>query len=55
MIICIIWELIVRVRLCGNSPAIKLPRQIARMHDIEKGDTTKISSIGTGEFKIKKI
>jgi antitoxin component of MazEF toxin-antitoxin module len=45
----------VRVRLCGDSLAITLPRQIARMHDIDKGDTMEISPIGSGEFKIKKV
>ena len=47
--------LTVRARLCGDSLAITLPRQIVRMHDIEKGDTMEISPIGTGEFKIKKV
>jgi len=45
----------IRVRLCGDSLAITLPRQIARMHDIEQGDTMEISPIGSGEFKIKKV
>jgi len=45
----------VRVRLCGDSLAITLPAQVAKMHDISRGDTMEISPIGTGEFKIKKI
>ena len=44
-----------KVRLCGDSLAITIPRQIARMHNIEKGDYMELSPIGTGEFKIKKI
>ena len=55
MIIFINMGIKVRVRLCGDSLAITLPRQIARMHDIEKGNYMEISPIGTGEFKIKKI
>jgi antitoxin component of MazEF toxin-antitoxin module len=45
----------VRVRFCGDSLAITLPAQVAKMHDIKKGDTMEISPIGSGEFKIKKI
>ena len=45
----------VRVRLCGDSLAITLPRQIAKLHNIDKGDTMEISPIGGGEFKIKKV
>ena len=45
----------VRVRLCGDSLAITLPAQVARMHNIEKGDIMEISPIGTGEFKITKV
>ena len=48
-------DLMVRVRLCGDSLAITLPRQVARMHDIEKGDTMEISPIESGEFRIKKL
>ena len=55
MIIFIIMGLTVRVRVCGDSLAITLPRQIAKLHNIEQGDTMEISPIGTGEFKIKKI
>ena len=55
MIIFIIMGIKVRVRLCGDSLAITLPRQVARMHNIEKGDTMEISPIGSGEFKIKKL
>ena len=55
MIIYINMGIKVRVRLCGDSLAITLPRQIARMHNIDKGDTMEISPIGSGEFKIKKI
>ena len=47
--------LTVRVRLCGDSLAITLPAQIAKMHDISLGDYMEISLIGTGEFKIKKV
>jgi len=47
--------LTVRVRLCGDSLAITLPRQVARMHNIGKGDTMEISPIGSGEFRIKKV
>ena len=52
---CIIMSLMVRVRLCGDSFAITLPRQVARMHNIERGDTVEISPIGSEEFKIKKV
>jgi len=55
ILIFLIKALCVRVRLCGDSLAITLPRQIARLHDIEKGNTMEISPIGSGEFKIKKI
>jgi len=55
MVIFITMGIKVRVRLCGDSLAITLPRQIARMHDIEKGDTMEISPIRSGEFKIKKV
>jgi len=55
MIIFIIMGLKVRVRLWGDSLAITLPRQVARMHNIEKGDTMEISPIGSWEFKIKKL
>ena len=47
--------LTVRVRLCGDSLAITLPRQVAKLHNIEKGDYMVISPIGSGEFKIKKV
>ena len=55
MIIIIIMSLKVRVRLCGDSLAITLPAQVAKMHNIKKGDYMEISPIGSGEFKIKKI
>ena len=55
MIIFITMSLRVRVRLCGDSLAITPPSQVARMHDISRGDYMKISPIGSGEFKIKKI
>ena len=45
----------VLVRLCGDSLAITLPAQVAKMHNIECGDYMEISPIGTGEFKIKKV
>ena len=45
----------VRASLCGDSLAITLARQVARLHNIEGGDTMEIISIGSGEFKIKKI
>lgn len=45
----------VRVRLCGDSLAITLPAQVAKMHNIERGDHMEISPIGTGEFKLKKV
>lgn len=54
MTIFITMGLTVRVRICGDSLAITLPRQIAKLHNIEKGDIMEISPIGTGEFKIKK-
>ncbi len=44
-----------KVRICGESLAITIPAQIARMHDIEKGDWMEISPIGYGEFKIRKV
>ena len=44
-----------KVRVCGESLAITIPAQIAKMHDIKKGDYMEISPIGYGEFKIKKI
>lgn len=55
MIMLIIMGIKVRVRLCGDSLAITLPRQVAKLHNIEKGNYMEISPIGTGEFKIKKI
>jgi len=55
MIIFITMALKVRVRLCGDSLAITLPAQVARMHNIAQGDTMEISPIGTEEFKIKKV
>jgi hypothetical protein len=45
----------VRVRLCGDSLAITAPRQIARMHNIEKRGYMELSPIGTGEFRIAKV
>ena len=45
----------VRVRLCGDSLAITLPSQVAKLHGINRGDIMEISPIGTGEFKIKKV
>ena len=55
MIIFIIMSLKVRVRLCGDSLAITLPAQVAKMHNINRGDYMEISPIEDGEFKIKKV
>ena len=55
MIILITMGIKVRVRLCGDSLAITLPAQVARMHNIAQGDIMEISPIGSGEFKIKKV
>ena len=44
----------VRARLCGNSLAITLPRQITRLHNINKGDDRGISPLVHGEITIKK-
>lgn len=41
----------VKVRLCGDSLAITLPRQIARMHDIAQGDTMEISHWKVGSLR----
>ena len=54
MIIYITMSLMVRVRQCGDSMAITLPAQVAKMHNINRGDYMEISPIGNGEFKIKK-
>jgi len=35
--------------------ATALPSQVAKLHNINRGDYIEISPIGTGEFKIKKI
>ena len=55
MIIPITMGFKVRVRVCGDSLAITLPSQVAKLHNINKGDYIEILPIGTGEFKIKKI
>ncbi len=44
-----------KIRVCGQSLAITIPSQIAKMHDIEKGNYMEISPIGYGEFKIRKV
>ena len=54
MIIFIIMGIKVCVRVCGDSLAITLPRQVAKLRNIDKGDYMEISPIGAGEFKIKK-
>ena len=55
MTIFITMGIKVLIRLCGDSLAITLPRQVARMHDIEKGGTMEIYPVGGGEFRIKKM
>ena len=37
-----------KIWLCGDSLAITFPRQVARMHDIQRGDYMEISPIGIG-------
>ena len=39
----------------GDSLVITVSSQVAKLHSIQHGDTTEISPIGMGEFKIKKV
>ena len=44
-----------KVRMCGESLAVTIPSQIAELHNIKEGDYMEFKSIGSGEFKIKKV
>ena len=44
-----------KVCKAGEGLAMTILSQIAKMHDIEKGDYIEISPIGYGEFKLRKI
>ena len=44
-----------KVRMCGESLSITIPKQIAALHDINVGDYIEFEPIGFGEFKIKMV
>ena len=44
-----------KVRVCGESLSITIPKQIAELHNINAGDYIEFEPIGYGEFKIKKV
>ncbi len=54
IIIFISMGIKVRVRLCGNSLVITLSAQVAKLHNIARGNTLEILPIGKGEFRIRK-
>ena len=55
LLIFIIMGIKRKVRMCGKSLAITIPRQIAELHGIREGDYMEFEPIGTGEFKIRKV
>jgi len=40
-----------KVRMCGESLAITIPRQIAELHGIKEGDYMEFEPIGTGSLR----